>query len=203
MHSMRRRIMVSIFAGFVIAGAVAATYLLWTEDGDSDRVAVGSATTEPRAVATPPSTAATTTTTSRRGSGQPVTIAFAGDIHFEGVLRNKLAANPATVLAPIAPVLGSADLTVANLETAVTDRGTPAPKEFTFRAPATALTALAAGGIDVASMANNHGLDYGPVGLQDSLAATARAASRSSGSATTRLKRSRRTEPRSRASASR
>ena len=75
------------------------------------------------------------------------------------------------MLAPIAPVLGSADLTVANLETAVTDRGTPAPKEFTFRAPATALTALAAGGIDVASMANNHGMDYGPVGLQDSLAA--------------------------------
>ena len=66
-----------------------------------------SATTGPRAVATPPSTAATTTTTSRRGSGQPVTFAFAGDIHFEGVLRNKLAANPATVLAPIAPVLGS------------------------------------------------------------------------------------------------
>ena len=89
--------MVSIFAGFVVAGAVAATYLLWTEDGDSGRVAVGSATTEPGAVATtPPSTAATTTTTSRRGSGQPVTFAFAGDIHFEGVLRNKLAANPAT-----------------------------------------------------------------------------------------------------------
>jgi poly-gamma-glutamate capsule biosynthesis protein CapA/YwtB (metallophosphatase superfamily) len=171
---MRRRIMVSIFAGFVIGGAVAAAYLLWTADDDNGRVAVGGATTEPglAAAATVSTTAAATTTTvSRRGSGQPVTIAFAGDIHFEGVLRNKLAANPSTVLAPIAPLLGSADLTVANLETAVTDRGTPAPKEFTFRAPATALTALAAGGIDVASMANNHGMDYGPVGLQDSLAA--------------------------------
>jgi poly-gamma-glutamate synthesis protein (capsule biosynthesis protein) len=114
-----------------------------------------------------PSTAATTTTTTA-GGGQPVTIAFAGDIHFEGVLHAKLAANPSAVLAPIAPVLGSADLTVANLETAVTDRRTPA-EEFTFRAPATALTALARG-IDVASMANNHGLDYGP-SLQDSLAA--------------------------------
>jgi poly-gamma-glutamate synthesis protein (capsule biosynthesis protein) len=174
MKPMRRRIMVSIFAALVIAGAVTATYLLWNEDDDDGGVAVGGATTEPgRAALTTPSTtaAATTTTVSRRGSGQPVTIAFAGDIHFEGVLHTKLAANPSTVLAPIAPVLGSADLTVANLETAVTDRGTPAPKEFTFRAPATALTALAAGGIDVASMANNHGMDYGLVGLQDSLAA--------------------------------
>ena len=41
MHPMRRRIMVSIFAVFVIAGAVAATYLLWTEDDDNGGVAVG------------------------------------------------------------------------------------------------------------------------------------------------------------------
>jgi len=106
----------------------------------------------------------------------PVTFAFAGDIHFEGVLRSKLDANPASVLASIAPVLGSADLTVANLETAVTTRGIPQPKEYNFRAPPSALTALAAGGIDVASMANNHGMDYGRTGLADSILA-----SRSSG----------------------
>ena len=100
-----------------------------------------------------------------------MTFAFAGDIHFEGSLANKLAADPAGVLAPIAPVLGGADLTVANLETAITEGGTPANKEFTFRAPPSALTALAGGGIDVASMANNHGMDYGPVGLEDSLTA--------------------------------
>jgi poly-gamma-glutamate synthesis protein (capsule biosynthesis protein) len=100
-----------------------------------------------------------------------VTLAFAGDVHFEGVLRSKLTANPAGVLAPIAPVLGAADLAVANLETAITERGQPEPKQFTFRAPPTAFTALAAGGIDVASMANNHGLDYGSEGLADALAA--------------------------------
>jgi poly-gamma-glutamate capsule biosynthesis protein CapA/YwtB (metallophosphatase superfamily) len=58
-----------------------------------------------------------------------------------------------------------------NLETAITERGTPEPKQFYFRAPATALTALRSAGIDVATMANNHGADYGPVGLQDSVAA--------------------------------
>ncbi len=100
-----------------------------------------------------------------------MTLAFGGDVHFEGVLRSKLAADPNTVLAPIAPVLSSADLAMVNLETAITTRGTPQPKEFTFRAPPSALTALASAGIDVATMANNHGVDFGPVGLLDSLAA--------------------------------
>ena len=127
-------------------------------------------------VSTSATTVASTTTTAprgRRGSGRPVTIAFGGDVHFEGMLRARLDANPTTALAPIAPVLSSADLAMVNLETAVTERGTPAPKEFTFRAPATAFTALASGGVDVATMANNHGLDFGPVGLADSLAASA------------------------------
>ena len=56
----------------------------------------------------------------RLGSGNPVLFAFGGDVHFEGALASKLAASPSTVLAPIAPTLGRADLAVANLETAVT-----------------------------------------------------------------------------------
>ena len=48
--------------------------------------------------------------------------------------------------------LGAADLAMVNLETAITQGGTPAPgKQFTFRAPATAFTALKAAGVDVAS----------------------------------------------------
>lgn len=105
------------------------------------------------------------------GSGQPVRIALAGDIHFEGALAGKLSAGPLTVLAPVAPTLASADLAIANLETAVTERGTAQPKRYVFRAPASAFGALAAGGIDVVNLANNHGMDFGPVGLQDTLAA--------------------------------
>ena len=103
-----------------------------------------------------------------------MTLAFGGDVHFEGVVRPRLA-DPATALAPIQPVLAGADLAVVNLETAVTDRGTPAPKQYLFRAPATAFPALRAGGVTVATMANNHGMDYGVVGLADSLAAAAAA----------------------------
>jgi poly-gamma-glutamate synthesis protein (capsule biosynthesis protein) len=107
-------------------------------------------------------------------SGQPVTLAFGGDVHFEGVLAQKLAGDPSSVLAPIAPVLERADLAVVNLETAVTNGGSPSAKTYTFRAPAAAFAALRGGGVDVASMANNHGMDFGEAGLRHSLAAARR-----------------------------
>jgi poly-gamma-glutamate synthesis protein (capsule biosynthesis protein) len=103
---------------------------------------------------------------------RPFTISFAGDVHFEGVLRNRLNADPRTALGPIAAVLRRSNLTALNLETAITTAGTPAPgKQFTFRAPATAFTALKAAGVDVVTMANNHGMDYMESGLRDTLAA--------------------------------
>ncbi len=98
----------------------------------------------------------------------PITLAFAGDVHFEGVSAAALSGG----LAAIAPLLSAADVTVVNLETAVTSRGTAAAKQFTFRAPPSAFTVLKAAGVDVVTMANNHALDYGQVGLTDSLAAS-------------------------------
>ncbi len=101
----------------------------------------------------------------------PVTFAFGGDVHFEGVLRDALATDPASVLEDIAPSLSGADLAMVNLETAITEGGTPEDKTYTFSAPPTAFDALRAAGVDVVTMANNHGVDYGPEGLADTLAA--------------------------------
>ncbi|NYD22526.1 CapA family protein [Kineococcus aurantiacus] len=103
-----------------------------------------------------------------RPDPRPVTIAVAGDTHFEGASASAL--EPGGLQA-IAPVLGAADLAVVNVETAITDRGQAAGKKYTFRAPASALGALEAAGVDVAAMANNHSLDYGRTGLTDTLAA--------------------------------
>ncbi|ABD09454.1 CapA family protein [Frankia casuarinae] len=105
----------------------------------------------------------------RRPTGQPVTIAFGGDIHFAGAPGQRLAADPRTAIGPMSAALSAADLAIANLETAVTDRGTAAQKAYVFRASPTAFTAVRAAGIDVVTMANNHGMDYGIEGLQDSL----------------------------------
>lgn len=99
---------------------------------------------------------------------RPVTVDVAGDVHFAGT---SAAALEPGGLDAIAPVLGDADLTVVNVETAITDRGSPAGKQYAFRAPAAGLGALKAAGVDVAAMANNHSLDYGPEGLRDTLAA--------------------------------
>jgi poly-gamma-glutamate synthesis protein (capsule biosynthesis protein) len=109
------------------------------------------------------------------GGKHPFTVAFGGDVHFEGDLRARLDADPKTVFGPVGRQLSGADLAIVNLETAVTTGGTPAPKQFTFRAPPTAFTALRAAGVDVATMANNHGMDYGATGLRDSLTAARQA----------------------------
>jgi poly-gamma-glutamate synthesis protein (capsule biosynthesis protein) len=103
-----------------------------------------------------------------------VTLAFAGDVHFAGRTA-RLLSDPATAFGPIAAVLRAADFTAVNLETAVTGRGAPQPKTYHFRTAPVAFTALRDAGIDLVTMANNHVLDYGTVGLADTLAA-ARAA---------------------------
>jgi poly-gamma-glutamate synthesis protein (capsule biosynthesis protein) len=103
-------------------------------------------------------------------SSPDITLAFAGDVHFTGRTA-KLLADPATAFGPVSAVLSSADFTAVNFETSVTDRGTPQPKTFHFRAPASSFTALRDAGIDMVTMANNHVLDYGQVGLADTLAA--------------------------------
>jgi poly-gamma-glutamate synthesis protein (capsule biosynthesis protein) len=82
-----------------------------------------------------------------------------------------------TVAAP----LRAADVAFGNLEMTLTERGMRAEKDFTFRAPPSYAAALSRAGIDVMSLANNHSLDYGAVGLDDSLAALTAAGIRATG----------------------
>lgn len=99
-----------------------------------------------------------------------MTLGFAGDVHFEGQLIDLLS-RPATALRPIAADLRRPDLMMLNLEAALTTRGSPEPKEYVFGSSPEALEVLASAGVDVASLANNHAVDFGPVGLRDTLAA--------------------------------
>jgi poly-gamma-glutamate capsule biosynthesis protein CapA/YwtB (metallophosphatase superfamily) len=103
-----------------------------------------------------------------------VTLAFAGDVNFFGPTA-QLLRNPGSAFGPIASVLRAADFAMVNLETAVTSRGIPQPKAYHFRTTSPAFAALRDAGVDLVTMANNHVLDYGRIGLADTLAA-ARAA---------------------------
>jgi hypothetical protein len=59
------------------------------------------------------------------------------------------------------------DLTVVNLECAVSNLGSAVPKEFNFRGDPAALPAMRKAGVEVANMANNHSYDFGPTALVD------------------------------------
>jgi poly-gamma-glutamate synthesis protein (capsule biosynthesis protein) len=117
-----------------------------------------------------PAPAAATTSAAPLAPDSPVTLAFGGDVHFEGRLADLVRPDG---LDALRPVLGAADVAVVNLETAITDRGVEQPKIYHFRTTPQALATLQQGGVDAVSMANNHAVDYGPDGLADTLAAQA------------------------------
>lgn len=129
------------------------------QDGPVGAVSAGAATVAPSTPAASPTAPA------------ELTLAFAGDVHFMDRTA-ALLRDPATAFGPIAATLSAADLTVVNLETAITTRGTAERKTYHFRTDPRALDALRAAGVDVVSLANNHTLDYGQVGLADTLDAT-------------------------------
>lgn len=61
------------------------------------------------------------------------------------------------------PLLNDADLRICNLECVISDVGNPwsiTPKMFHFRSDEENIATLAAAGIDIVSIANNHVLDY-------------------------------------------
>jgi poly-gamma-glutamate synthesis protein (capsule biosynthesis protein) len=65
-----------------------------------------------------------------------------------------------------------ADLAVANVEAPITDAGRRFPiwKQYTYRAPARSMDALAWAGFDLLTMANNHARDYLDEGIVDTIA---------------------------------
>jgi poly-gamma-glutamate synthesis protein (capsule biosynthesis protein) len=114
-----------------------------------------------------------------RGDGKPVTLAFGGDVHFEGAVGARLTEDPATALGDtVSELLAGSQLRMVNLESALTDGTCPQQqdKPFIFFTPPTALTALKNATVTLISQANDHGLDCGQAGLAQGLAAAKGAA---------------------------
>lgn len=63
----------------------------------------------------------------------------------------------------------SCDITALNNEFAVTERGHPIDKTYTFRSKPENLELYAKMGVDFVSLANNHACDYGHEGLSDTV----------------------------------
>ena len=121
---------------------------------------------------TPPIIQLAATSTPTTPPSGVIRIAAVGDVMLGRTVGDAVARQgTGAVFAALAAATAAADIAFANLEVALTVRGTPADKDFTFRAPPSSADALTSAGFDIVSVSNNHSLDYGPEGLTDTLAA--------------------------------
>jgi poly-gamma-glutamate synthesis protein (capsule biosynthesis protein) len=108
---------------------------------------------------------------STRTVGGPVRIALLGDVMLgRGVERAHAAAGWGESVRSLAPLLNGADLALANLESPLTTAPLVRPA-LDLRAAPAAASILPALGIDVVSLANNHALDAGLAGIEQTLEA--------------------------------
>jgi poly-gamma-glutamate synthesis protein (capsule biosynthesis protein) len=116
----------------------------------------------------------------------PVTILVASDWApiraFEPIIREA----PESIYGDLLPVLRGADLRLVNCECALTSAGPAVWKSgAVFKGEPADAAGLAAVPFDVACLANNHVLDYGVVGLRETLRVLARAGLRTVGAGLT------------------
>jgi poly-gamma-glutamate synthesis protein (capsule biosynthesis protein) len=105
-----------------------------------------------------------------------VRLALAGDTMLGRAVADALARRPPQSLVEreLLEIVREADLFVLNLECCISERGSPAQKTFTFRAPPAAVETLVHLGVECVTLANNHAGDYGIEALLDSSSTCAR-----------------------------
>ena len=137
----------------------------------------GGAWLPPPAMAEPPAGEPSLGAESLEGS---VVLAFLGDVALGRSMEPQLARyGPSYPWQGLAPLLtgvpGSAGagsqpvIAVANLEGVLTTRGEPLSKPYLIRAHPILGQTLAQAGLGLVTLANNHALDYGPEGLDDTI----------------------------------
>lgn len=105
----------------------------------------------------------------------PLTVNFVGDIftgrRYEdnGGLIDTYGID--ALYTPTLEIFGlAADVNVANLEVPYTDRGTPHPtKSVVFRSEPQNISGISYAGVDLVTLGNNHIIDYGEIGMLDTM----------------------------------
>lgn len=124
------------------------------------------------------STSTSTTTTTRPLGPTRITLAFAGDLLPHGPVNARAAANGrargvafdyAPMLAPMAPIVGGADVAICHLEVPVHPPGEAVSTYPSFGAPPELVDGAKAAGFDGCSNASNHSLDRGRAGIAATL----------------------------------
>lgn len=113
------------------------------------------------------------------GDGEGGILVFLGDVALGRSMEAQLARyGPGHPWQGLGPLLHGEEpaegqslpvLSIANLECSLTTRGEPLDKGYLIRAHPMWARSLVAGGIDLVSLANNHALDFGPAGLEETI----------------------------------
>jgi poly-gamma-glutamate capsule biosynthesis protein CapA/YwtB (metallophosphatase superfamily) len=120
-----------------------------------------------------PSVPATPTSPAPKSRSSPprgrLVIHGTGDVNVDpGYIPNLQSKGYAWAWSGLGGMFRRDDLTVINLECAVSHLGNAVPKQFNFRCDPAALPSMSKGGVEVANLGNNHAYDYGPAALLDS-----------------------------------
>ena len=161
----------------VATGVVVAAFAGGHIGGDATVVPPTVIQTVTAAVPTPGTTVmadATPSVEPTASTAATITITAVGDLLFDLGPRRMIAAKGGKApLAKVASVLRAADLTIANLETPLSNRGASVlgkPANLIFDGDPRGVLSLTDSGIDVVSLANNHAMDHGTIALTDTLA---------------------------------
>jgi len=104
----------------------------------------------------------TTTTLPPEPVKETIVISGAGDVNLDpAFVRSLPGLEPEQVWEGLRGAFLDDDLTVVNLECSPSPNGSPWNKPWTFRCDPAFYPAMAAAGVEVANLANNHGMDYG------------------------------------------
>ncbi|WP_158815709.1 CapA family protein [Methylocapsa sp. S129] len=95
---------------------------------------------------------------------QPMILALSGDI-----LPTRRLTAPARAVEDVYDLIRTADLAIGNFEMPLTDGGAPVQKLLNIRAAPEIAADVPALGFGVLTLANNHAVDYGWTGLEDTL----------------------------------
>jgi len=90
----------------------------------------------------------------------PATLAFVGDFMLERRPDGE-------AIDAVRELLAGADAAIANVDTVLSGLGTPVPKWANLHAPRAAAMDLAAMGVTLVTMANNHAMDFRAAGMLD------------------------------------
>lgn len=105
-------------------------------------------------------------------SRQNAVISIAGDIMLDRDVKRAIVKKGAAYpFEGVSQLFSTDDITIANLECALTKGGVAATKEFVFRADPDIAAEMKSAGFDALALANNHAMDYLGAGLSDTIKA--------------------------------